>query len=106
MGGTLRMPNFKNLSTQLTLQYEIAEEKCNQICSQMKNGKNCDFALCHIEVPRVNLRFEVLFKEFHPRINLITLFFTKTYLENTKKLFLGHENWSLGPKQHNLKKPL
>ena len=39
MGGTLRTPNFKNLSTQLTLQYEIAEEKCNQICSKMKNGK-------------------------------------------------------------------
>jgi hypothetical protein len=51
------------------------------------------------------LRFEVLFKKFHPRINLTTLFFTKIYLRNTFKLLLGHENWSLGPKQHNLKKP-
>jgi hypothetical protein len=79
------MPNLKNLSRQLTLKYEIAELKCNQICSKMKNGKNCEFSLCHIEFPRVNLRFEVLFKEFHPKINLITPFFTKTYLENTKK---------------------
>jgi hypothetical protein len=52
------------------------------------------------------LRFEVLFKKFHPRINLATLFFTKLYLLNTKKQFLGHETWSLGPKLHNLKKPL
>jgi hypothetical protein len=37
---------------------------------------------------------------------LTTLFFTKTYLLNTIKLFLDHENWSLGPKQPNLEKPL
>jgi hypothetical protein len=38
-----------------------------------------------------------LFKRFHPRINLTTLFLTKTYLLNTIKPFLSHENWSLGP---------
>jgi hypothetical protein len=52
------------------------------------------------------LRFEVLFKKFRPRINLATLFFTKLYLLNTIKPFLGQETWSLGPKLHNLKKPL
>jgi hypothetical protein len=51
------------------------------------------------------LRFEVLFKKFHPRINQTTLFLTKTYLLNTIK-YLGHETWSVRPKLHNLKKPL
>jgi hypothetical protein len=51
------------------------------------------------------LRFEVLFKRFHPRINLTTLFLTKTYLLNTIKPFSDHENWSLGPKEQNLEKP-
>jgi hypothetical protein len=69
----------------------------------MKTRKNCDFALYPINIPPVKLRFEVLLKEFHPRINLTTLFFTKTYLRNSFKLLLGHENWSLRPEQHNLK---
>jgi hypothetical protein len=56
--------------------------------------------------PRAKLRFKVLFKEFHPRVNLTTLFTTKTYLLNTIKLFSDHENRSLGPKQQNLEKPL
>jgi hypothetical protein len=47
-----------------------------------------------------------LFKEFHPRVNLTTLFLTKTYLLNTIKPFSDHENRSLGPKQQNLEKPL
>jgi hypothetical protein len=42
----------------------------------------------------------------YPRIKMTTLFSTKTYLLNTIKSFLGHETWSLGPKQPNLKKPL
>jgi hypothetical protein len=29
-----------------------------------------------------------------------------TYFLDTIKPFLGHETWSLGPKLHNLKKPL
>jgi hypothetical protein len=33
-----------------------------------------------------------LLKRFHPRINLTTLFFNKTYLLNTIKPFLDHEN--------------
>jgi hypothetical protein len=47
-----------------------------------------------------------LFKRFHPRIKLTTFFSTKTYLLNTIKPFLDHENRSLGPKQQNLEKPL
>jgi hypothetical protein len=46
------------------------------------------------------------FKKFHPRMNLTTLLFTKTYLPKMIKQFLGHETWPLGPKLHNLKKPL
>jgi hypothetical protein len=45
--------------------------------------------------PKMKLRLEVLFKKFHPRINLTTLFLTKSYLLNTIKLFSGHENRSL-----------
>jgi hypothetical protein len=52
------------------------------------------------------LRFEVLFKKFHPKINMTTLFLTKIYLLNTKMAFCGDENWYLGPKQQNLDKPL
>jgi hypothetical protein len=33
--------------------------------------------------PKAKLRLEVLFKKCHPRINLATLFFTKSYLLNT-----------------------
>jgi hypothetical protein len=36
----------------------------------------------------------------------ISLFLNKTYLLNTIKPILGHEIWSLEPKQHNLKKPM
>jgi hypothetical protein len=52
--------------------------------------------------PKAKWGLEVLFKKFHPRINLTTLFLTKSYLLNTIKPFLGHENrpWQ------NLKKPL
>jgi hypothetical protein len=44
-----------------------------------------------------------LFRKFHPRINLTTLFFTKTYILNTIKPFSGHKNRPLGLKQQNLK---
>jgi hypothetical protein len=39
--------------------------------------------------PKAKLRLEVLFKKFHPRINLATLFSTKLYLLNTIKPFSG-----------------
>jgi hypothetical protein len=45
--------------------------------------------------PKAKLRLEVLFKKFHPRINLTTFFFAKSYLLNTIKPFSGHENCSL-----------
>jgi hypothetical protein len=49
--------------------------------------------------PKAKLRLEVLFKKFHPRINLTSLFMTKSYLLNTIKPFLGHENRSLTKSQ-------
>jgi hypothetical protein len=49
------------------------------------------------------LRFEVLFKKFYPRINLTTLFPTKTYTLNTMQPFSGQENRPLELKQQNLK---
>jgi hypothetical protein len=45
--------------------------------------------------PKAKLRLEVLFKKFHPRMNLTTLFLTESYLLNTIKPFSGHENRSL-----------
>jgi hypothetical protein len=45
--------------------------------------------------PKAKLRLEDFFKKFHPRINLNTLFLTKSYLLNTTKPFSGHENRSL-----------
>jgi hypothetical protein len=53
-----------------------------------------DFTLFPIQVPRAKLRFKVLFKEFHPKVNLTTVFFAKIYLLNTIKLFSDHENRS------------
>jgi hypothetical protein len=44
-----------------------------------------------------------LFKKFHPRIYLTTLFLTKTSLLNTIKPFSGYKNRPLGLKQQNLK---
>jgi hypothetical protein len=44
-----------------------------------------------------------LFKKFHPRINLTTLFLTKIYILNTIKPFSGHKNQPSGLKQQNLK---
>jgi hypothetical protein len=44
----------------------------------------------------VKLRFEVLFKEFHPRINLTTFFFTITYLLEGRSLGTGP--WDLNSK--------
>jgi hypothetical protein len=49
--------------------------------------------------PKAKLRLEVLFKKFHPKINLTTPFFTKSYLLNTIKPFSGHENRSLTKSQ-------
>jgi hypothetical protein len=48
---------------------------------------------------KMKLILEVLFKKFHPRINLTTLLLTKLYLLNTIKRFSGHENRSLTKSQ-------
>jgi hypothetical protein len=52
--------------------------------------------------PKAKLRFEVLFKKFHPRINRTTLFWTKSYLLNTINPFSGHQNRSLTKSQKPL----
>jgi hypothetical protein len=54
----------------------------------VQNGENCDFALFPIQDSRARakLRFEVLFKKFHPRI----------------KPFSRHGNRSLGSKHKKL----
>jgi hypothetical protein len=49
--------------------------------------------------PKAKLRLEVLFKKFHLRIILATLFSTKSYLLNKIKPFSGHENCSLTKSQ-------
>jgi hypothetical protein len=36
MAGNLRTQNFQILSTPLSYEYKIAEQKCNQICSTVK----------------------------------------------------------------------
>jgi hypothetical protein len=52
-----------------------------------KTEQNSDFTLFPILDPKARLRFEILFKKTHPRINLSTLFLPKVYLLNTIKLF-------------------
>jgi hypothetical protein len=52
--------------------------------------------------PKAKLRLEVLFKKFHPRIDLATLFSTKSYLLNTIKPFSGHVTRSLTKSQQPL----
>jgi hypothetical protein len=52
-----------------------------------KTEQNSDFALFPILAPKARLRFEILLKKTHPRINLTTLFLTKIKLLNTIKPF-------------------
>jgi hypothetical protein len=52
--------------------------------------------------PKAKLRLEVLFKKFHPKIYLATLFPAKLYLLNAIKPFSGHENRSLTKSQKPL----
>jgi hypothetical protein len=52
-----------------------------------KTEQNSGFALFPIKDPKARLRFKILFKKTHPRINLTTLFSAKIYLLNTIKPF-------------------
>jgi hypothetical protein len=54
--------------------------------------------------PKARLRFEILFKNTHLRINLTTLFLTKIYLLNTIKPISSHENCSLTKSQNPLQR--
>jgi hypothetical protein len=76
MRGTLRTQSFVISSTKLSFKYRIAEQKRHQFCSMVK--------------------------KFHPRINLATLFSTKSYHLNTIKPFFDHENRSLTKCQKSL----
>jgi hypothetical protein len=58
---------------------------------KVKTEQNSDFALFSILEPKARLRFEILFKKTHHKINLATLFLTKIYLLNTIKPFSSHE---------------
>jgi hypothetical protein len=56
----------------------------------IRTGQNSDFTLFPIFDPKARLRFEILFRKTHPRIDLITLFFPKIYLlisEHDKTIF-------------------
>jgi hypothetical protein len=69
-----------------------------------KTEQNNEFALFLKLDPKARLRFEILFKKFHPRINLTTLFFPKIYLLNTIKPFLSHANRSMTKSQKPLQR--
>jgi hypothetical protein len=80
MKHTLRTQNFKILSIQLSLEYQIAKNSdlfYGEICrTKLNKIVTC---MGNIQVPKAKLRLEVLFKKFRPRINLTTFFLTKTY---------------------------
>jgi hypothetical protein len=90
MGGTLKTKNFvisspllnkKSLNKPISLFYgEIGWTKLNKIVILPYFPYN----------PKAKLRLEVLFKKFHPRLNLAT------------QLFSGHENRSLTKSQQPL----
>jgi hypothetical protein len=57
-----------------------------------KTEQNSDFTLFPILDPKARLRFEILFKKTHPRINLTTLFLPvfeplKLFLDKNSKPF-------------------
>jgi hypothetical protein len=52
--------------------------------------------------PKAKLRLEVLFKKFHPTINLAKLYLTISYLLNTIKPISGHKNRPLTKSQKAL----
>jgi hypothetical protein len=83
-----------------------ALQKCRQFCSMVKFvekiEQNSDFALFFKWDPKARLRFEILFKKFHPRINMTTLFLTIMYLLNTMKPFSSHANRSMTKSQKPL----
>jgi hypothetical protein len=56
-----------------------------------RTEQNSDFALFSILDPKARLKFEILFKKTHSRINLTALFLTKIHLLNPIKPFLSHE---------------
>jgi hypothetical protein len=89
------MSNFKILSIFLVSGTYNSYQICHQICSRVKFVEQnfIKYRFCSISHtrPKAKLRIQVLFKKFHPRINPITLFFTKTYLLNTLKPFSFHE---------------
>jgi hypothetical protein len=79
----------------LVLGTQNTQQKCHQFCSIYrdllnKTEQHSDFALFPLEDPKARPRFKVLFKIFHPRINLTILLWTKAYLLNPITPFSGH----------------
>jgi hypothetical protein len=90
----------------LSFKYKIAEQKCQQFCSMAKfveTKLNKIVTLAYFPYnPKAKLRLEVFFNKFYPRINMATLFLTKSYLLNPIKPFSGHKNRSLTKSQKPL----
>jgi hypothetical protein len=92
------LPIYLFTVVQINSDYEVlkvTEKKCHQISSTVKFVEQNYikiFALFSMQDPRAKLRFEVFSMKFHLRINLTTLFLSISYLQNTIKPFLGHEN--------------
>jgi hypothetical protein len=83
--------------------WKIYSKNIEKIIGKVDKNYSKSIAYCYT---LFKLRFEVLFKKFHPRINLTTFFLTTTLILKTIKPFSGDENWSLRPKQQNPKNPL
>jgi hypothetical protein len=76
MGGTLKTQSFVISSTKLSFKYKTSEQKCHQFCPMVKFVLNSIVILPYFPYnPKAKLRLEVLFKKFHPRLNLATRLF-------------------------------
>jgi hypothetical protein len=70
----------------------VRKKKAIKFVLWWKNWTKNRFLPYYPYIPKAKLRLKVLFKKFHGRINRTTLYSTKSYLMNTIKQILGHEN--------------
>jgi hypothetical protein len=59
---------------------------CSMVKFLNKPGENSGFALFPIQDLKAKFGFDILFKKFHPKINLTTLLFTKNFFNTIKPL--------------------
>jgi hypothetical protein len=104
-------PSFMNQSERMNDTFEtffvcrnVLKSKVNWYLTLVQKYKKSSIAQTKLCKPKAKLRLEVLFKKFHPKINLATLFSTKSYLLNRIKPFSRHENRSLTKSQIFYKK--